>query len=462
MPHDFDNPAIEAAGKNTITLSGSSIEGDEDGHGSFEAVGKQSIMQREIEQQREVVPTTTLTPGKQSASTKIDDEAAKLRHKLVGLLEKTPRETKRDHKSTNPAAVKKTPSKRCSRPASSTPKAQYMARGSNMLTLRDLMETDDDLRLWLEHTMYFDEEHRNKKLHGLRKLEAIDAERARVVSELQSSPNGMIIKAMPEQYNKMTSFKADSRLSNKESGGKRPGSPITFEPVYKATKRDNGGRHEEKDDRGFIGPRYLRDDSRDGRRRTLQDTVLSSSSRYQDAGRPYDPGFFEETNYGRLKPSGEVFSRDAAPRDPFDSSYFLIKSMNHISIAESQREGIWVSQNFNEEKLRRAFHGSRNVYLLFSVNQSGAFQGYARMTSAPRSDLKMPAWMAGTTMEHRMGDPFRVEWLNTDTTDYRGFAHITNPLNEGSLVFKGRDAQEVSAESGRRVVEVIKRAHGGS
>lgn len=56
MPHDLDNPAIEAAGKNimeVVILSSSSIAAREDGHGSFEAVGKQSAMQREIEQQRE-------------------------------------------------------------------------------------------------------------------------------------------------------------------------------------------------------------------------------------------------------------------------------------------------------------------------------------------------------------------------------------------------------------------------
>jgi hypothetical protein len=124
-----------------------------------------------------------------------------------------------------------------------------------------------------------------------------------------------MIKAMPERHHKMTSFKTDSRLSNKESGGKRPRNPITFEPVYKATKRDNGRRYGEKNDCGFIGSRCSRDHSRDGRRRTPQDTVLSSSSPYQDARRPYDPGFFEDTNYGRLKPDREIFSPDTAPRN---------------------------------------------------------------------------------------------------------------------------------------------------
>ena len=38
-------------------------------------------------------------------------------------------------------------------------------------------------------------------------------------------------------------------------------------------------------------------------------------------------------------------------------------------------------QRHNEQKLREAFERSKDVFLIFSVNMSGHFQGYARMVS---------------------------------------------------------------------------------
>ena len=38
-------------------------------------------------------------------------------------------------------------------------------------------------------------------------------------------------------------------------------------------------------------------------------------------------------------------------------------------------------QRHNEQKLREAFEQSKDVFLIFSVNSSGHFQGYARMVS---------------------------------------------------------------------------------
>lgn len=38
-------------------------------------------------------------------------------------------------------------------------------------------------------------------------------------------------------------------------------------------------------------------------------------------------------------------------------------------------------QRHNEEKLNEAFRQKCGVFLIFSVNQSGHFQGYARMQS---------------------------------------------------------------------------------
>ena len=50
-----------------------------------------------------------------------------------------------------------------------------------------------------------------------------------------------------------------------------------------------------------------------------------------------------------------------------------------------------VAQKHNQQKLAEAFESSQDVFLIFSVNQSSHFQGYARMTSGSCSNQVHPA-----------------------------------------------------------------------
>lgn len=56
----------------------------------------------------------------------------------------------------------------------------------------------------------------------------------------------------------------------------------------------------------------------------------------------------------------------------------MIKSWKHENVLAAQRENLWATQEKNEELLFDAYHGSRHVVLLFSVNNSKVFQGYVR------------------------------------------------------------------------------------
>ena len=47
-------------------------------------------------------------------------------------------------------------------------------------------------------------------------------------------------------------------------------------------------------------------------------------------------------------------------------------------------------QKHNEQKLCEAFDHSKDVFLIFSVNMSGHFQGYARMVSTSNSRQVLP------------------------------------------------------------------------
>ncbi len=59
-----------------------------------------------------------------------------------------------------------------------------------------------------------------------------------------------------------------------------------------------------------------------------------------------------------------------------DSCFFVMKSNNHENVALSKARGVWSTPPQNESKLNRAFKEFRNVILIFSVKESGKFQGF--------------------------------------------------------------------------------------
>ncbi|KAF7300295.1 hypothetical protein HMN09_00912600 [Mycena chlorophos] len=65
----------------------------------------------------------------------------------------------------------------------------------------------------------------------------------------------------------------------------------------------------------------------------------------------------------------------------FPQRYFILKSLTREDLDLSVSTGLWATQKHNEGVLDRAFRTSKDVYLIFSVNKSGEFYGYARMAS---------------------------------------------------------------------------------
>ncbi|KAL5524411.1 hypothetical protein ACEPAF_9551 [Sanghuangporus sanghuang] len=63
----------------------------------------------------------------------------------------------------------------------------------------------------------------------------------------------------------------------------------------------------------------------------------------------------------------------------FPKRYFILKSLTQYDLDLSVEKGVWATQPHNETVLNQAFRNSSDVYLIFSVNKSGEFYGYARM-----------------------------------------------------------------------------------
>mmetsp|Transcript_10769 Transcript_10769/g.20449 ORF Transcript_10769/g.20449 Transcript_10769/m.20449 type:complete len:654 (+) Transcript_10769:2-1963(+) len=134
--------------------------------------------------------------------------------------------------------------------------------------------------------------------------------------------------------------------------------------------------------------------------------------------------------------------------------YFIIKSKNQDNIDISVRDGIWATIQRNEEKLNRAFRECARVILIFSVNNSKHFQGYATMTSAI-DPSQTTVWLQHDGKTAFKGSMFHVRWDVRHDLPFTLTVNITNPWNENLPIKRSRDGQELPMEVGARICQLF-------
>lgn len=135
-----------------------------------------------------------------------------------------------------------------------------------------------------------------------------------------------------------------------------------------------------------------------------------------------------------------------------DTRYFLIKSFNEENVLRCIEDSTWTTQVHVGETLEEAFRTSKNVILVFSINKSKAFQGYARMESLPGSAV-VPSWQKAINWES--AGAFKVRWLVISTTQFYLVSHLKNSYNENQLVLIGKDGQEIEEGCGSALLDCI-------
>ncbi|KAF7810238.1 YTH domain-containing protein 1 isoform X1 [Senna tora] len=138
----------------------------------------------------------------------------------------------------------------------------------------------------------------------------------------------------------------------------------------------------------------------------------------------------------------------------YNTKYFIIKSLNHQNIRMSVEKGVWATQIMNEPILEEAFHNSIKVILIFSVNMSGYFQGYAQMMS-PIGWKRDNVWSEGSSKSNPWGRSFKVKWLQLNDLPFHKTLHLRNPLNDYKPVKISRDCQELSPDIGQALCELL-------
>ncbi|XP_073514156.1 3'-5' RNA helicase YTHDC2-like isoform X3 [Phyllobates terribilis] len=183
----------------------------------------------------------------------------------------------------------------------------------------------------------------------------------------------------------------------------------------------------------------------------LKERVLQHPKRLEEKMQQMSAKFPEGSSHSSpcasaSPPASIKSSKSPSPRPILPVRYFIMKSSNLRNLDISQQKGIWSTTPNNECKLNRAFWESSTVYLVFSVQGSGHFQGFARMCSEIGQE-KSKDWGSTT-----LGGVFKVEWLRKDNVPFQLTHHLLNPWNDNKKVQISRDGQELEPQVGEQLL----------
>merc|ERR1719334_998082 len=169
----------------------------------------------------------------------------------------------------------------------------------------------------------------------------------------------------------------------------------------------------------------------------------------------------------RIKSEGELKQEGSAepqlPADRLDqlaklryilrqARFYLIKSCNHDNVDIAKSRSVWSTPPQNEKKLDEAFADCRNVILIFSVRESGYFQGFARVQGAALQDQAPVPWVLPPGLSARaLTGVYKLDWICKQQLEFSRAAHLCNAWNENKLVKVGRDGQEIDPKTGEQL-----------
>ncbi|EUD65931.1 hypothetical protein C922_03655 [Plasmodium inui San Antonio 1] len=119
---------------------------------------------------------------------------------------------------------------------------------------------------------------------------------------------------------------------------------------------------------------------------------------------------------------------------------FIIKCNQISHLYLSILYGVWATGKNNTRKFITLFKENYTIVFLFSVNESGGFQGYAKMVSMPIKKLYEDLWGPIT---NRLGGNFRIQWIKIAKIDFDAFKNMKNPCNDNLPLKKSRDGTEL-------------------
>ncbi|WAR22699.1 YTDC1-like protein [Mya arenaria] len=139
-----------------------------------------------------------------------------------------------------------------------------------------------------------------------------------------------------------------------------------------------------------------------------------------------------------------------------NARYYLIKSNNHENVALAKAKCVWSTPPQNEARLNQAYKECDNVILVFSVRESGKFQGCARLAAMSTKDHPPIRWVLPPGLSPKaLSGVFKLDWISRRELDFTKTTHLHNPWNENRPVKIGRDGQEIEPRCGEALCKLF-------
>ncbi|CAL9682575.1 unnamed protein product [Knipowitschia caucasica] len=225
--------------------------------------------------------------------------------------------------------------------------------------------------------------------------------------------------------------------------GQRP-RPMTIEEGFQSTsKGSKSNAHSSSTDEREV---KMWGNSAHSKTLVSEDISLATNALAEEplsSGRPSHL----DSPFGSPCTSATKCSAPISPQPTLSSiRYFIMKSNSIRNIEISQQKGIWSTTPCNESKLSKAYLDNKLIILIFSVQGSGHFQGYARMASAMSRESCQDWGLMG------LGGVFSVEWIHKENMPFQSTQHILNLWNDNKKVQISRDGQELEPQAGSQLV----------
>ncbi|KAL0229686.1 hypothetical protein PCE1_003254 [Barthelona sp. PCE] len=134
-------------------------------------------------------------------------------------------------------------------------------------------------------------------------------------------------------------------------------------------------------------------------------------------------------------------------RFPEEFKLFVIKSFSEDDVFKSIRYGVWTSTLRGNQRLNEAFETSKvPIYLLFSVNRSKTFCGFAQLVSGV-IDRNLPIWDSS-----KFTSFFNVKWLYLLDVPNTLFEGVSVESNDNLPFFRSRDTQDLNQDEGNQII----------
>ncbi|KAH9504908.1 YTH domain-containing protein 1 [Bulinus truncatus] len=181
-------------------------------------------------------------------------------------------------------------------------------------------------------------------------------------------------------------------------------------------------------------------------------------------------GAKSKTKDGSPGEAGDGLSKDSKNRDRDEdrqywsklkylmrgARFFLVKSNNHENVALAKAKGVWSTPPQNEARFNQAFRECDNVILIFSVKESGKFQGFARLAEESTKDHPPIRWVLPPGMTSKaLSGVFKLDWVTRRDLDFPKTNHLLNAWNENKRVKIGRDGQEIEPRCGESLCKLF-------